>query len=353
MMMKMKKLMLIPMFALVLIGLVACGNLSDEDSVWNRRRDETETTTTENGGAMAFTPGVYEATSEVRGYYGPISVRIVVGDNGDITDIEVTAFEDTPNFAENAFDYLIPSVIANQTYQIDGFGGATESSNAFLDAVRLALMNAGGVASGANDSQAGAFTPGVFEATSEVRGYYGPISVRIVIGDNGEMTEVEVTAFEDTPNFAENAFDYLIPGVLAAQSANIDGFGGATESSNAFLDAVRLALISAGAGDANDGQGSNNSGQGTFTPGVFEATSNVRGYYGPISVRVTIGDSGDITDIEVTAFEDTPNFAENAFDYLIPAVIGAQTADIDGFSGATESSNAFLDAVHLALNDAQ
>ena len=90
----------------------------------------------------------------------------------------------------------------------------------------------------------------------------------------------------------------------------------------------------------------------TYTSGTFEGIGE-GGHYGPISVAVTIDDDGRITDVEVTDHIETPHFAERAFGYLIPAVLEAQSADVDAIAGATATSNAFIKAVEDALNNAQ
>lgn len=89
-----------------------------------------------------------------------------------------------------------------------------------------------------------------------------------------------------------------------------------------------------------------------LTPGVFDGTGS-GGFYGDVSVAVTIGDDGTITAVEVTDHMETPAFANRAFDGAIPAVIAAGTYQVDTISGATATSVAFLNAVEDAVNQAR
>jgi len=196
-----------------------------------------------------------------------------------------------------------------------------------------------------NGTGAMTFTPGVFEGTGD-GGFGGSISVAITIDTDGSITDVEVTDHNETPEFADRAFGYLIPGVLRAQSANIDAVSNATETSDAFVNAVRNALDQAGGTPAAE------TGTANHSPGVFEGTGE-GGFGGSISVTVTIDADGLITDIEVTNHNETPEFADRAFGYLIPNILAAQSADVDAVTNATETSDAFLRAVEDALSDAQ
>jgi fumarate reductase flavoprotein subunit len=232
-----KKIIFLSTIFFALLVLTACGNLSDENSIWNQTRDVESSNTPD--GAMSYTPGTFEATSSFAGYYARISVAVTIDANGRITDIEVTDHDDTPGFADPAFAHLIPSVIEAQSADVDAFTGATASSNAFLDAVSIALNKAGGTSSEVAEAN---FTPGTFEATSSFAGYYARISVAVTIDSDGRISDIVVTDHDDTPGFADPAFAHLIPTIIGAQSADVDAFTGATATSNAFLDAVRIAL---------------------------------------------------------------------------------------------------------------
>ena len=227
----------------------ACGRLSDEDSVWNQTREEEagenasgETAT----GGMTFTSGTFEATSEIRGYNGPISVSVTIDEDGRITEIEVTDHRESDGFYQRAFDNLIPAILDAQSaaVNVDAASGATYSGTALLDAVEMALSQAGGTPADSASTVEANFTPGTFEATGDLRGYGGPISVMVTINDDGQISDVEVTEHRESDGFYQRAFENIIPLILDTQSAdvNIDAASGATYSAEALLDAVRSAL---------------------------------------------------------------------------------------------------------------
>ena len=322
---KIKKITLLAIALLLFPAIAACGSLSDNNSIWNQVRG-------------IYMPGVFYGTGE-GGFYGPISVRVTIGEDGRITKIEVTDHNETPEFAERAFGYLIPDVITVQSADVDTVSGATATSNGFIAAILEALSQALD-APGTLPSTV-TYTPGVFEGIGE-GGFYGAIAVRVTIDENGRIAEIEVTDHNETPEFAERAFGYLIPDVIRMQSADVDTVSGATATSNGFIAAILEALSQAAAIPSAQ----------TYTPGVFDGIGE-GGFYGPISVRVTIDENGKIAEIEVTDHNETPEFAERAFGHLIPDVIRMQSADVDTVSGATATSNAFLEAVTHALNDAR
>lgn len=70
-----------------------------------------------------------------------------------------------------------------------------------------------------------------------------------------------------------------------------------------------------------------------------------------IVVTVTIT-SGTISDISVVSYNDTYVYFDDAADALIPAILAAQSTQVDTFSGATLSSKGILEAVDDALSQA-
>ncbi|MER2151576.1 MAG: FMN-binding protein, partial [Candidatus Limivicinus sp.] len=72
----------------------------------------------------------------------------------------------------------------------------------------------------------------------------------------------------------------------------------------------------------------------------------------PIKVKVTM-DGDRIANIEVLEQSETPDISDPAFEELIPAMIEQQTADVDGISGVTLTSNGLREAVRNALAKAK
>ncbi|WP_167511280.1 flavocytochrome c [Pseudobutyrivibrio xylanivorans] len=90
--------------------------------------------------------------------------------------------------------------------------------------------------------------------------------------------------------------------------------------------------------------------KGEFTPGTYTATAN--GFGGDVEVTVTIGDNGGISSVDIVGEGETPDVGGAAIPQLRDKVLEAQSADIDGVSGATITSTAVKTAVSKALSQA-
>ena len=85
------------------------------------------------------------------------------------------------------------------------------------------------------------------------------------------------------------------------------------------------------------------SADGLYTPGTYSATATGMG---TVTVTATF-DENSIVDVVLDVSEETPAIGQLAADELAAQVLEAQSAEIDGVSGATLTSN----AVKLALNN--
>lgn len=86
--------------------------------------------------------------------------------------------------------------------------------------------------------------------------------------------------------------------------------------------------------------------EGTFVPGTY--TGEGQGYGGTVVVTLTT-DSSTITDVKVTGDKETPNVGGLYLETLADQVKRAQSADIDGVSGATLTSNGVKEAAAAAI----
>ena len=88
---------------------------------------------------------------------------------------------------------------------------------------------------------------------------------------------------------------------------------------------------------------------GQWTDGTY--TQSAEGHRGQFPVTGTIK-GGKMTDIQVGTNEETPDRGGKAIKKLPQAMLDAQTYDVDGISGATQTSDGLKDAVARALAEA-
>ena len=67
-----------------------------------------------------------------------------------------------------------------------------------------------------------------------------------------------------------------------------------------------------------------------------------------IFVRVT-KEGDDITNVEIVEHKETAGLAEPALEDVPAAIVAADSTDVDTVSGATNTSNAFIEAVGKAI----
>jgi uncharacterized protein with FMN-binding domain len=97
------------------------------------------------------------------------------------------------------------------------------------------------------------------------------------------------------------------------------------------------------------------SSDGKIVISTQEIAKDIKGYGGDIPMKITIED-GKISEIEALQNAETPAFFERVRNEVIPQWIGVSvedglTADIDGVTGATYSSNATNETIKRALQE--
>ena len=85
---------------------------------------------------------------------------------------------------------------------------------------------------------------------------------------------------------------------------------------------------------------------GPYQPGTYTGTAD--GFGGPVSVVLTVGSDGRISNVAVTGEKETPNVGGAAIPVLADEVLSAQGGEVDVVTGATFTSN----AVRAAATDA-
>ncbi|HOB35567.1 MAG: FMN-binding protein [Firmicutes bacterium] len=271
-------------------------------------------------------PGTY--TGSAKGLKDDITVEVTVS-GGRITKIVVLSHDDTPEYAEPAFAFMIDQIIETQDLEeVDFYSGATFSSEGLLNAVKNALRSQVKLdISGLPD--------GVYVGEGE--GFHGitRVSFRMV---SGELKDLEVLEHNDTPEYANKAFATLIPAITEAQSLEVDLASGATFSSQGLLDAIMDAIKKGPVLDVSQ-----------VPDGVYSGTGE--GLFGGLQVEVTVS-GGKITDIVVVDHQDTPEYASLAIDGITKAILDTQSLDVDVVSGATGTSRGLLEAIEAALKSA-
>ena len=111
----------------------------------------------------------------------------------------------------------------------------------------------------------------------------------------------------------------------------------------ASIGALGAAMAGALVGcSGSSGSSSTASASGTYTPGSYSATS--RGISSDVTVTMTF-DAESITDVTIDVSGETEGFGKGIGDELKEQILKAQSAEIDGHSGATITSDAVKDAV--------
>lgn len=119
-------------------------------------------------GMAACSASADEHVGQAQGYGGLLKVRVKTED-GRVTRVEVLEHSETENVGTRAIDHLPGAMAAAGTWDVDGITGATITSNALKEAVRMAMgeaaptppaTRAAGVKSGMGMAANGRIGPG-------------------------------------------------------------------------------------------------------------------------------------------------------------------------------------------------
>jgi len=354
--MKLIKLFGVCLLAITALTFASCRGGISTTSIWARIMPDAV------DGAIPLPNGVFAGVGH--GYMGDIHVEVTI-ENNAIAEIRVVEHSDTPAFANSVFEGLIPVILHTNSTNVDGIAGATHTADGLIDAISSIINVPDGV------------FPGFGHA------YMGPINIEVTT-EGGAIVAIDVIQHQDTPAFANSVFDGLIPVILALNSTNVDSIAGATHTADGLIEAVNDAIVRAIGGTMVSAAGGHG-GQApagtaghdapapaqpaqaapvnSFTAGTFNTSAP--GYamhnyelgnedYDNVPVSVTVVfDSTSIVSITVTDHGETQMFAGMAFGEMIPAMLAAQTYDVDTVASATYSSQALREAVRLAIVQAQ
>jgi uncharacterized protein with FMN-binding domain len=143
--------------------------------------------------------------------------------------------------------------------------------------------------------------------------------------------------------------------LLSTVSAVVLLFGYHTSTSGPQATAqapVGGSLATTSTATTSGGSGGNKQSSGTTTTGQVAQTR-----WGPVQVEITTDASGTITDVEVVEYPSGSREDEQinsfALPQLVQATLDAQSADIDMVSGATVTSEGYLQSLQSALDQAR
>jgi len=97
-------------------------------------------------------------------------------------------------------------------------------------------------------SEEGLFKPGTYEG--EGKGLNGPIKVSVTV-DADKILSIEIKEHKETAGISDPALTKLPEEIITQQTVALDAVAGCTFSSKGVLEAVKAALLSAGASEAD------------------------------------------------------------------------------------------------------
>jgi uncharacterized protein with FMN-binding domain len=290
---------------------------------------------------VAYADGTYFGTSDA-GMNAGLKVQVEVKD-GKIVSVEVIEHDETPGMSDPAIAGIPGAIVAAGSPDVDVVSGATFTSEGIIDAVKKALEAGPGGAEEPTEEPAEEIIPadrvyvdGIYEGSSDAGMHAGlKVSVEIV---GGKIASVEVIAHEETEGISDPAISGVPEAIVAANTPSVDGVSGATYTSMAIKEAVKLALENAVAPTV-------------YKDGVYEGSSDA-GMHAGLKVSVQVVD-GKIASVEVIAHEETDGISDPAISGVPQAIVDANSTEVDAVSGATYTSTAIIEATALALENAK
>lgn len=202
------------------------------------------------------------------------------------------------------------------------------------------------IAAGSVSYEAGTYT-------GTAQGFGGTVTATVTVTGSG-IESVELKGDSETPEIGGAALEKLGSAFVEAGTAKVDAVAGATISSDAAIEAVGQALKEA-LGEADAKADTQKEAQAapadvSYKAGTYEGSG--KGFGGDVKAVVTITDAG-IESVELTGDDETPELGGAALEKLQDMFVSAQSADIDGVSGCTLTSDGAIEAVQAALDQAQ
>lgn len=185
----MKKLTKIILALLMVLSVSACST--------NDKSDDT---------VAMFTAGTYACSA--KGNNGDVELEVTFSDN-TIDAINVTAQAETAGLGDTAIENVIAEILENQTLAVDTVTGATNSSNAVINAVKDCVTQAGG--------DVEAFSQAVAETEKQEETLEADV---VVVGGGGAGLTAAIKAAEEGLNVILVEKTATLGGALGVSGGN-------------------------------------------------------------------------------------------------------------------------------------
>ncbi|MGW0567324.1 FMN-binding protein [Streptomyces tauricus] len=170
----------------------------------------------------------------------------------------------------------------------------------------------------------------------------GPVQVEVTF-DGDKITVVKLLQQPNHPQ-TEAAVPKLVASTLKAQSADVDTVSGATITSDGYRESLQAAIDA----HAESASAASSSPSASAAASQVVAGSAVNTEKGTVQVEVTFeGDS--IGSVRMLQQPNHPQ-TEAAVPKLVASTLKAQSADIDAVSGATITSEGYVESLQAALD---
>jgi uncharacterized protein with FMN-binding domain len=131
-----------------------------------------------------------------------------------------------------------------------------------------------------------------------------------------------------------------------------------SSTATATAESSAVAPVAGGSSSSSAGSGSSSSsssGSGTTSAATTFTGNSASTRWGPVQVEITVA-NGTITDVSVVDYPDNngkdKQINARALPVLVQETLKAQSADIDMVSGATVTSDGYVESLQSALDQA-
>ncbi|UUX34966.1 FMN-binding protein [Fundicoccus culcitae] len=316
-----------------------------------------------------FADGTY--TGEAEGRHGPIEVEVTI-EEGTIANVEVLNHVESEDIGVPAIEATTAAIVEQNSTDVEVVSGASLTSQGVMNATKNAL----GILVVTNDEPHLVFEDGTY--TGEAEGFGGPIRVEVIVAE-GKISEVTILEHGETQGISDPAIEEIPAAIINQNKVNVSAVSGASYTSLGIVNAVSNALNLPELTQEDLGSATVTTQVATTEEAVEESeevseeeaaeeseseevseevvwqdgtyTAETEGHNGPLEVEVTI-EEGAITAVEVLNHEETEGISDPAIEEVPAAIVEANSTEVDIVSGASVSSQAIIDAVNLALEEA-